>query len=97
MIFSILYPRNIFQILTIMTEHKVSKYDIRASGEVRAEGPNRASAATLGKMGIKIQTTLPPPPQIEPAENNSDHLGGYFNKAYRFGDFLANLNSPKMQ
>ena len=61
MIFSILYPRNIFQILTIMTEHKVSKYDIRASGEVRAEGPNRASAATLGKMAIKIQTTSPPP------------------------------------
>ena len=40
------------------------KIDIRASGEVRAEGPNRASAATLGKMGIKIQTTSPPPHRL---------------------------------
>ena len=33
---------------------------IRASGEVWAEGPNRAAQRTLGKIGIKNQTTSPP-------------------------------------
>ena len=45
----------------LMISHVSENSDIRASGEVRAEGPNRASAATLGKMAIKIQTTSPPP------------------------------------
>ena len=35
---------------------------IRASGEVRAEGPNRDAQRTLGKMGIKIQPSAPLPP-----------------------------------
>ena len=35
---------------------------IRASGEVRAEGPNRAAQRTLGKMGIKNQPSAPRPP-----------------------------------
>ena len=37
-------------------------YLIRASGEVRAEGPNQAAQRTLGKMGIKNQPSAPRPP-----------------------------------
>ena len=74
-----------------------SEFVLESKFEPAARFGPKASAATLGKMGIKIQTTSPPPPQIEPAENNSDHLGGYFNIAYRFGDFLASMKSPKMQ
>ena len=43
----------------------------RASGEVRAEGPNRAAQRTLGKMGIKIQPSALRP-QLMSQKINSD-------------------------
>ena len=62
--------------------------NIRASGEVRAEGPNRASAATLGKMGIKNQTTSPPPHRLTLRKIIQITLGVFLNSVpfWRFFD-----------